>query len=287
MQSIMAAIPILTPGKPTRSSPRTSLGATPRTGTPRLKKSTPGSATPQSFAKKGVKNLQKEDEYDSEVHNASEMVGDSVQLEQDEVVSASTPRATIRSLSAAVSSKKAADSARPAVRTGRISEILNRADIGVEELEEPREPEEPGDEAKMYDFVGFSGYRWAGDSIELQVKWKKDEEHDSSEEWEGAEDWEEGKMTWEPERSLHEDAPEFLIKYWREQGGRPENPTNPGMYEIFAILKHNKNRTKLLIEWVGYERSEASWVLRKDIPETAKDIVDAYFANVKTKSKKK
>ncbi|UKZ50402.1 hypothetical protein TrVGV298_004664 [Trichoderma virens] len=251
MQSIMAAIPILTPGKPTRSSPRTSLGATPRTGTPRLKKSTPGSATPQSFAKKGVKNLQKEDEYDSEVHNASEMVGDSVQLEQDEVVSASTPH------------------------------------IGVEELEEPREPEEPGDEAKMYDFVGFSGYRWAGDSIELQVKWKKDEEHDSSEEWEGAEDWEEGKMTWEPERSLHEDAPEFLIKYWREQGGRPENPTNPGMYEIFAILKHNKNRTKLLIEWVGYERSEASWVLRKDIPETAKDIVDAYFANLKTKSKKK
>ncbi|KAL7907367.1 hypothetical protein GGI35DRAFT_470586 [Trichoderma velutinum] len=296
MQSIMAAIPLFTPTKPTRSSPRTSLGTTPSSGSPRLKKSTPRSKKPQSYAKRQTGEdaaLQKEAEDDSEILNAS----DSVQLEQDEVASASTPRATARALS----SKKAADAARPAVRrTGRISEILDRADIGAEEPEEPGvpqksgEPEKPekpveseGSEEKEYAFDGFAGYRWAGDSIELQVKWVRDEEQDGGAEWEGAEEWEGGKMTWEPERKLHEDAPEFLFAYWRAQGGRPENPTDPGLYEIFAVLKHNKNRTKLLIEWVGYERSEASWVPRKDIPATAQDIVDDYFASLKSKGKKK
>jgi hypothetical protein len=218
-----------------------------------------------------------------------------VQLEQDEVASASTPRATARSLS----SKKAAETTRPFRLTGRISEILDQPDIGEEEPAQPAQPErsekpersakprKPEEEETKYVFEGFAGYRWAGDSIELQVQWKRDDEHDDSEEWADAEEWEGGKMTWEPERKLHEDDPEFLFEYWRTQGGRPENPTDPGLYEIFGVLKHNKNRTKLLIEWVGYERSEATWMLRKDIPKSAQDIVDDYFASVKTKGKKK
>ncbi|KAK0755260.1 hypothetical protein N5P37_012083 [Trichoderma harzianum] len=302
MQSIMAAIPLFTPSKPppTRSSPRTSLGTTPGSGTPRLKKSTPrlkstpGSGGRQSYAKRQAEQaaaLQRGATDDSEIHNVS----DSVQLEQYEVASASTPRATARSLS----SKRAADTTRPFRLTGRISEILDQPDIGEEEpaqpqrSEKPQRPESsakprtPEEENTEYEFVGFNGYRWAGDSIELQVKWKRDEKHDDSEEWKDAEEWESGKMTWEPERKLHEDAPEFLFEYWRTQGGRPENPTDPGLYEIFGVLKHNKNRTKLLIEWVGYERSEATWMLRKDIPKTAQDIVDDYFAGLKTKRKKK
>ncbi|KAL6806380.1 hypothetical protein GGI42DRAFT_280527 [Trichoderma sp. SZMC 28013] len=288
MQSIMAAIPLFTPSKPSRSSPRTSLGTTPGSGTPRLKKSTPGSKRRQSYPKRQAEEaaaLQRETTDDSEIHNVS----DSVQLEQDEVASASTPRTTPRSLS----SKKAARTTRPSRLTGRISEILAQPDIGAEEPAEPErserseKPRKPEEEEKEYEFVGFAGYRWAGDSLELQVKWKRDEGQDDSEKWEDAEEWEGGMMTWEPERNLHEDAPQFLFKYWRSQGGRPENPTDPGLYEIFAVLKHNKNRTKLLIEWVGYERSEATWVLRKDIPKTAQDIVDDYFAGLKTKGKKK
>ncbi|KAL7953512.1 hypothetical protein V8C34DRAFT_296758 [Trichoderma compactum] len=281
MQSIMAAIPLFTPSKPTRSSPRTGLGTTAGSGTPRLKKSTPGSKRRQSYPKRQAEEaeaLQRVTTDDSEIHNVS----DSAQLEQDEVASASTPRTTPRS----PSSKKAAHTTRSSRPTGRISEILDLPDIGAEEPPEPERSErseKPGkaEEETEYEFDGFAGYRWVGDSIELQVKWVRDEEHDDSEEWEG------GMMTWEPERNLHQDAPEFLFEYWRAQGGRPENPTDPGLYEIFAVLKHNKNRTKLLIEWVGYERSEATWVLRKDIPKTAQDIVDDYFAGLKTKSKKK
>ncbi|KAL7952058.1 hypothetical protein V8C42DRAFT_306034 [Trichoderma barbatum] len=278
MQSIMAAIPIFTPSKQTRSSPRTSLGATPDTGTPLLRKRTPGSKSRPSFGMKKESNLPKEDEDDSEVHNASEAVGDSVQLEQDEVASASTPRAVARSLSAAFSSRKVADSARPTVRAGRISEILDRADIGAEEPEEPEETEEteeteePGqseEEDKKYILKRFVGYRWAGDSIEIQVE------------------WEAGEMTWEPESNLHKDAPEFLFEYWRAQGERPKNPIDSGIYEIFAILKHSKNRRKLLIQWVGFERSEATWEGRDDIANMAEDVVKEYFDSLKTKSKKK
>nr|UWK20054.1 chromo domain containing protein [Trichoderma albolutescens] len=264
MQSIMAAIPpLFTPGKRTRASPRNSLGASSSTGaqdSPRLKKKTPGSTRRKSFARKLTEQdttPQKQDEGDSEVHNASEAVGDSVQLEQDEVASASTPRAPPSSVSATRSSKRAMHTASPVALTGNISEILDRADIGAPVAEEE------------YGFKRFIGYRWVGNSIEVQVEWDS------------------GEITWEPETNLHEDAPETLFEYWRDQGGRPKNPTDPEIYEVFAILKHNKNRSRLLVEWVGFERSEASWTSRKIIEETAKDIVDAYFDSLTTTKGKK
>nr|UWK21955.1 chromo domain [Trichoderma turrialbense] len=256
----MAAIPpLFTPGKATRSSPRASLGASSNAGTqdsPRLKKKRPGSSRRKSFARKLVDQEttpQRQDEDESEVHNASEGVGDSVQLEQDEVASASTPRAP-----------QAADRAIPsgsqtrAAFTGSISDIIDQQDIGVPETVE-----------EEYGFKRFVAYRWVGDSIEIEVEWDN------------------GEITWEPETNLHEDAPETLFEYWREQGGRPKNPTDPEIYEVFAILKHNKNRTRLLVEWVGFERSEASWVSRKIIEETAKDIVDAYVDSLKTTRRQK
>nr|UWK21933.1 chromo(chromatin organization modifier)domain [Trichoderma taxi] len=271
MQSIMAAIPpLFTPGKGTRSSPRNSLGASSSAGaqdSPRLKKKTPGSARRKSFARKLIDQEttpQKQDEEDSGVNNVSEGVGVSVQLEQDEVASASTPRAPLGSVSATHSIQNAADAAGPSssqarrVRTGRISEIINREDIGVAEAEE-----------QEYGFKRFFGYRWIGNSIEIQVEWDT------------------GEVTWEPETNLHEDAPDSLFEYWREQGGRPQNPADPEIYEVFAILKHNKNRSRLLVEWVGFEPSEASWASRKIIEETAKDIVDAYFDSLKTTKKMK
>nr|UWK21982.1 chromo domain [Trichoderma margaretense] len=256
----MAAIPpLFTPGKATRASPRTSLGASSNTGvqdSPRLKKKTPGSGRRKSFARKLIDQEitpQRQEETESEVHNASEGVGDSVQLEQDEVASASTPRAL-----------KAADTATPsgsqtrATFTGKILDIIDQENVEAPEAAEGE-----------YGFKRFTGYRWVGDSIEVQVEWDT------------------GEITWEPETNLHEDAPEALFEYWREQGGRPKNPTDPEIYEVFAILKHNKNRTRLLVEWVGFERSEASWASRKIIEETAKDIVDAYFDSLKTTRRKK
>ncbi|KAH8128823.1 hypothetical protein FP744_10007180 [Trichoderma asperellum] len=277
MQSIMAAIPsVFTPGRATRSSPRSSVGANSTVGTqdsPRLKKKTPGSNRRRSFARKLIDDQeaspQHQDTDDSNMHGAGEETGESLQLEQDEIVS-STPRVRPSPGSATRSSKRAAATATAspsgsranAGRSGRISEILNRKDIGVPETEEDEGEEE-------YGFKRFVGHRWVDNSIEIQVEWDT------------------GETTWEPETNLHEDVPDTLFEYWREQGGRPSNPADPEMYEVFAILKHNGNRTKLKVEWVGFEPSEASWVSRKIVEETAKDMVDAYFESVKTTRGKK
>nr|UWK20163.1 chromo domain [Trichoderma rhododendri] len=263
MQSIMAAM--RTPGKPpARTSPRTSLGTSSSVGaqgSPRTKKKTPASTRRKSFARRLIdqeSTLQKQDEDESEVHNANERVGDSVQLGEDEVVSASTPRAPPALMGSATSSKKAAGGEATAINAGNSSVITDREDEAASET---------GDEE--FSFKRFVKHRWVGDSIEVRVE------------------WESGETTWEPETNLHQDAPEILFEYWREQGGRPNNPRDPEIYEVFAILKHNKNRSRLLVEWVGYERTEASWASRKIIEETAKDIVDAYFDSLKPSKKKK
>lgn len=275
MQSIMAAIPaVFTPGRATRSSPRNSLGPNSTIATqesPRLKKNTPASNRRRSFARKLIDDQettpQSQGRDDSSLHAASEETGPSLQLEQDDMVplSASTPRVRPSPGSATRSSKRSAAKATAspsgtranAARARRISEILNRKDIGVPDTEEDEDTEE-------YGFKRFVGYRWVDNSIEIQVEWDT------------------GEKTWEPEINLHQDVPDTLFQYWREQGGRPSNPVDPEMYEVFAIRKHNGNRTKLMVEWVGYEPSEATWASRKAVEETAKDIVDAYFESVKS-----
>ncbi|KAL7920371.1 hypothetical protein ACQKWADRAFT_162915 [Trichoderma austrokoningii] len=275
MQSIMAAIPsVFTPGRATRSSPRNSLGPNSTIGTPvspQLKKQTPGSDRRKSFARKLTDDMetssQNEAKDDSSIHAMSEGTGESLQLGQDDIASASTPRVRPSptrgsTRSAAKATASPSGSRANPVCAGRISEILNRKDIGVPETEEDEDGEE-------YGFKRFVGYRWVDGSIEIQVEWDT------------------GETTWEPETNLHEDVPDTLFQYWREQGGRPLNPVDPEMYEVFAIRKHNRNRTKLMVEWVGYEPSEATWASRKSVEETAKDIVDAYLESVKTTKRRK
>nr|UWK20191.1 chromo domain [Trichoderma psychrophilum] len=265
----MAAI--LTPGRPpARTSPRTSLGtgsSVGARGSPKIKKKTPASTRRKSLSRRLIdqeSTPQKQDKDESAVRNASERVGDSVQLGEDEVASASTPRAPPALMTSTISSRKAIDTAGPsngetnATNAGSPSVTTDREDVGAPEAGE-----------EEFSFKRFVKHRWVGDLIEVQVQWTS------------------GDITWEPETNLHQDAPETLFAYWREQGGRPNNPRDAEIYEVFAILKHNKTRSRLLVEWVGYERTEASWAPRKIIQETAKDIVDAYFDSLKTSKKKK
>nr|UYO77174.1 chromo domain containing protein [Trichoderma calamagrostidis] len=269
MESIMAAI--LTPGKGTvRTSPRTSLGtgsSVGAQGSPRIKKKTPASTRRRSFARRLIdqeSTPQKQDEEESEVHNADERLGDSVQLGGDAVASRSRPRAPQALMVSTASSKKEIDTAGASGGEAKVTDAGNS--LAITDRGDVRAPE-TGEE--QFSFKRFVRYRWVGDSIEIQVE------------------WESGETTWEPETNLHQDASETLFEYWREQGGRPNNPRDPEIYEVFAILKHNKNRSRLLVEWVGYERTEASWASRKTIEETAKDIVDAYFDSLKTSKAKK
>ncbi|KAF4984724.1 hypothetical protein FZEAL_165 [Fusarium zealandicum] len=119
----------------------------------------------------------------------------------------------------------------------------------------------------QYSFKSIDNHRWVGDAIELHINWNG------------------SAPSWEPEMTFHEDASDALFAYWRSKGGRPENPNNPGLYDVFAIRRHY--RGKLLVEWVGYEKKESSWVARKVIEETAKPLVDDYFATLEKTKKKK
>ncbi|KAK5994825.1 hypothetical protein PT974_03211 [Cladobotryum mycophilum] len=120
-----------------------------------------------------------------------------------------------------------------------------------------------------YTFKGFINHRWVENSIEIEVEWDN------------------GETTWEPEVNLHQDAPDALFAYWREQGGRPTNPFDPEMFEVFAIISHNKSRKRFRVEWVGYPPDEATWVSEKALEETAADVITAYRDSQEAKKKKK
>lgn len=132
------------------------------------------------------------------------------------------------------------------------------AQVAAEESESD-EPEE--------EFKSFKNHRWVDNTIEIQVEWTK------------------GSPTWEPERNLHRDAPDALFAYWKSQGGRPTNPQDPEMFDIFAIRKHSRDKKKLLVEWVGYDKKEMTWLPKAVVEETAKGLVDQYWEELKTKKK--
>ena len=117
-------------------------------------------------------------------------------------------------------------------------------------------------------FKRFLRHRWVDDSIEIEVEWEK------------------GEPSWEDEESLHRDAPDALFEYWEEQGGRPENPNDAEMYDIFAIRKHSKDRRNLLVEWVGYGPKDATWLSRSVVQQTAPDVVKEYFAALPKKRRR-
>lgn len=139
------------------------------------------------------------------------------------------------------------------------------ASAAAEEQERGQEQEQ----AEEYSFKRFGKYRWAGSSIEIQVEWVQ------------------GDVTWEPEANLHQDAPESLFAYWKRQGGRPTNPADPDLYDIFAILKHTKDRKRLLVEWVGFGPKDATWVSRAAVEETAPSVAAEYWASVKPAAKRR
>ncbi|KAF5003028.1 hypothetical protein FDECE_10400 [Fusarium decemcellulare] len=136
-----------------------------------------------------------------------------------------------------------------------------------EPAQEHQQEDAEEDDEQEYTFDRIVKHRWADNHIELRIE------------------WEEGPATWEPEENFHRDAPDALFEYWRSKGGRPNNPKHPDMYDIFAIRKHTKNKQKLLVEWVGYESSEMTWMPRKVVEETAKSMADEYMSKLKPKKK--
>ncbi|OAQ97391.1 hypothetical protein LLEC1_05658 [Akanthomyces lecanii] len=111
-----------------------------------------------------------------------------------------------------------------------------------------------------FGFRQFLDHRWDGDSIQIQVEWDN------------------GQRTWEPETLLHDDAPQALLDYWRQQpDGRPNNPRRPGFYEIHAIRKHSRDRKRLFVEWVGYGPKENTWEPRATVDEAAPDVLSEYW----------
>jgi hypothetical protein len=169
---------------------------------------------------------------------------DDVAVKQDEVPAA-------KSSSPAKSTAQAAENKTPSPRKPTVGRAAGTAS--------------PGSQENHHDFTGFKSHRWDGTSIEVLVEWDA------------------GPPTWESEDNLQRDAPKALYSYWKSQGGRPSNPSDPDMYEIFAILKHSKDRKRVLVQWTGFGPKDATWETRQSVEQTAPDVVREYFDGVKEK----
>lgn len=157
--------------------------------------------------------------------------------------------------------------------TRRRSQTAKRASgAGSPKAQAEAEVEAKGDEEDhrpQEGFTQFLGHRWVGDTniIEIRVEWEK------------------GQPTWEFERHLHEDALEFLLAYWRDQGGRPPNPIDPELYDIFAVRKHSRNKKKVCVEWVGFGKKDMSWLATSVVKDTAPELLDEYWKSIASKKK--
>ncbi|KAH8706171.1 hypothetical protein BGZ61DRAFT_476838 [Ilyonectria robusta] len=131
-------------------------------------------------------------------------------------------------------------------------------------LEQPDADEPVGDDDDaQYTFTGILDHRWTDNAIDVKVA------------------WEEGPATWEPEENLHRDARESLFAYWKSVGGRPLNPVDPDLFVIFAIRKHSRNKKRLLVEWLGYDAKEMTWLPVAAVEETASEVVAEYWKGLK------
>ncbi|KPM44924.1 hypothetical protein AK830_g1611 [Neonectria ditissima] len=146
--------------------------------------------------------------------------------------------------------------------------IETEEDEGKAEEEEMEEEEDEEDD-EQYTFENIVGHRWKRGAIEVQVQ------------------WDQGPATWEPEENFHRDAPDSLFAYWKAQGGRPLNPKDPDLFVIFAIRKHSPNKKRLLVEWLGYDAKENSWLPREAVEETAPAAVEEYWKSLPKRRKRK
>lgn len=100
-------------------------------------------------------------------------------------------------------------------------------------------------------------------------------------------EWEKGKPTWEPESNIHTDAYDTLLAYWKSIGGRPENPDDPGLFEVARIIKATRDGKKLYVEWVGYGPKERTWEPRTAMKEAAPEAVAAFVKRRRAQTKPK
>ncbi|KAF5588114.1 chromo domain-containing protein [Fusarium pseudocircinatum] len=151
----------------------------------------------------------------------------------------------------------------------------NGTEKTLEEQPEEAHFEEEVEDDRQYEFVRIADHRWVKNEkqenvIELLIQWK------------------DGENSWVSEELLHTDNRQALFAYWRSQpGGRPQNPEDEGVYQVFAIRKHRVRNgvPQVLVEWLGYDATENTWEDQDSMEEAAPKLVDAYFDQVKGKAK--
>ncbi|KAF5577904.1 chromo domain-containing protein [Fusarium pseudoanthophilum] len=150
----------------------------------------------------------------------------------------------------------------------------NGTEKTLEEQPEEAHFEEEVEDDREYEFVRIADHRWVKDEkenmIELLIQWK------------------DGENSWVSEELLHTDNRQALFAYWRSQpGGRPKNPEDDDVYQVFAIRKHRVRNgvPQVMVEWLGYDTPENTWEDQDSIEEAAPKLVDAYFDQVKGKAK--
>ncbi|KAF4503366.1 Chromo domain containing protein [Fusarium agapanthi] len=162
-------------------------------------------------------------------------------------------------------------------RSSRASRVKAPQTNGTEKMPEEQleeahseEEEEEAQVDKRYEFVRISDHRWVengnGNEIELLVQWK------------------DGESSWISEELFHTDNRQGLFAYWRSQPeGRPKNPEDDEVYQVFAIRKHRVRNgvPQVLVEWLGYDTPENTWEDQDYIEGVAPKLVDAYFDQVK------
>lgn len=191
----------------------------------------------------------------ADVNMASALDADSQSQDKDEVVRGSQGKSSVE--------ERPTSAGQDVSAVAR--DLVQAKDAGIDpyDLDADKDMDED-----MFTFTNLLAHRWSGDEIEIKVDWHGDE------------------ATWEPETTLHSDAPDALFAYWRAQGGRPENPRDAGLYDIFAIRKHNRNKTRLLVEWTGYPPEDNTWETKAVLEETAPEILAEYLESVKPATKR-
>ena len=88
------------------------------------------------------------------------------------------------------------------------------------------------------------------------------------------------KTSWEPEETIHQDAPRALFAYWRRRfpnGGREEAMDDPNLWYVESVKKHRVARglVELMVSWIG--SPEHNWEPEGRVVDIAPSVVDDYW----------